>query len=151
MALLMSVAKQTVLGTGRAITRHDCWNKMSASRAVLCLKVDGSAVGKDIIHINTGSWWGVRFDVLGHPCFFTQGFCVQHIPLKQVQIYWERDRPGHRYPSSFFISLYLLDSSIFMKNGAVMQNIRDHQCSVCTGVCEKTWKILFPIQCLIKW
>lgn len=39
----MSVAKQTVLGTGRAITRHDCWNKMSASRAVLYLKMDHSA------------------------------------------------------------------------------------------------------------
>lgn len=151
MALLMSVAKQTVLGTRRAITRPDCWNKMSASRAVLYLKMDHSAVGKDIIHINTVSWWGVSFDVLGHLCFFhTELLYVAHSFETSANLLGE-GQTGHRYPSRFLISQYLFDSSIFIENSAVKQNICDHQCSL-QFVQECVRKPgIFPIQCLIKW
>ena len=76
MALLVSVTIWSILGTRDSITTNDCWNKIIVSGAVLYLKMDHTALGKDVIHINTGSCWpGVSFDVLGHPYFFIAFMC----------------------------------------------------------------------------
>lgn len=111
MGLLMSVTKQSVLGTRDGIT-NDCWNKIMISEAVLYLKMDHTVLRKDIIHINTGIWWpDVSCDVLGHPYFFFfffNSFYIQHVALKQVQVYWQQDRIRHRCPSNFCISLCLI-------------------------------------------
>lgn len=76
MALLVSVTKWSVLGTRDSITMTDCWNKIIVPGAALYLKMDHTALGKDIIHVNTGIWWpGVSFDVLGHPYVFIAFIC----------------------------------------------------------------------------
>lgn len=145
MALLMSVAKQTVLGTGRAITRHDCWNKMSASRAVLYLKMDHSAGEGHHLYqygqLVRSKLWCVGPSSLFHtdPLFVASANLLGEGQTR-AQI-----------PKQFFISPYLFDSSIFMKNSAVMQNICDHQCSLqfVQGCVKKPG--IFPVQGLIKW
>lgn len=150
MALLMTVAKQTVLGTGRAITRHDCWNKMSASRAVLYLKMDHSA-GEGHHRYQYRQLVRSKFWCVGPSSLFhTELLYVAHSFETTANLLGE-DQTRAQITKQFLISPYLFDSSIFMKSSAVMQNIRAHQCSLqfVQGCVKKPG--MFPLQCLIKW